>query len=88
MSAKNNAPAGNEGAATGLVNHDQYSHDQADVRAAVTGYALAVETGSGRYRRRLFLTLSAAENAVRRARERGQYAEVILVRVVPVEVVE
>ena len=87
MSAKNNAPAGNEGAETGLVYQDQYNHDQADVLAAVTGYALAVETGNGRYRRRLFLTLAAAENAVRRARERGQYAEVVLVRVVPVGVV-
>lgn len=58
-----------------------------DVLAAVTGYALAVETGNGRYRRRLFLTLAAAQNAVNRARERGQYAEVVLVRVVPVGVV-
>lgn len=55
--------------------------------AAVAGYALAVETGNGRYRRRLFLTLAAAENAVDRARQRGQYAEIILVRVVPVGVV-
>lgn len=54
---------------------------------AVCGYALAVETGNGRYRRRLFLTLAAAENAVERARDRGQYAEIILVRLVPVEVV-
>lgn len=61
---------------------------QADALAAVTGYALAVETGAGRYRRRLFLTLAAAENAVARARARGQYAEVILVRVVPVGVVQ
>lgn len=58
-----------------------------DVLAAVTGYALAVETGNGRYRRRLFLTLAAAENAVARARARGQYAEVVLVRMVPVGVV-
>lgn len=68
------------------ADHDHTRH-QADPRAAVAGYALAVETGNGRYRRRLFLTLAAAENAVARARQRGQYAEIILVRIVPVEVV-
>ena len=68
------------------VDHD-YTRHQAEALSAVTGYALAVETGAGRYRRRMFLTLAAAENAVARARARGQYAEVILVRVVPVEVI-
>lgn len=53
----------------------------------VAGYAMLLHTGHGRYRRRLFLTLAAAERAVDRARDRGQYAELILVRVVPVGVV-
>lgn len=81
------ATAGNGGAIDRKPSDSQSTRDQADVVSAVTGYALAVETGAGRYRRRLFLTLAAAENAVSRARERGQYAEIILVRLVPVEVV-
>ena len=88
MSAKQKAGPHHE---TGPHNSTPADHDytrhQAEALSAVTGYALAVETGAGRYRRRLFLTLAAAENAVARARARGQYAEVVLVRVVPVGVV-
>lgn len=64
------------------------SDDQAKVRAleAAAGYAVLVETGEGKYRRRLFLTLASAERAVDRARDRGKFAELVLVRVVPVEV--
>lgn len=88
MSANEKAgPHDETGPHTNAAADHDYTRHQADALSAVTGYALAVETGAGRYRRRLFLTLAAAENAVARARARGQYAEVVLVRVVPVGVV-
>ena len=65
---------------------DQRRDDQ--LRDAAAGYAVLVETGEGRYRRRLFLTLASAERAVNRARERGRYAYLVLVTVTPVAVVQ
>lgn len=88
MSTKNNAPAGNEGAETGLVNQDHDTPTEAQIRAAVAGYAVLVETGEGRYRRRLFLTLASAERAVNRARERGRYAHLVLVTLTPTAVIQ
>lgn len=54
---------------------------------AQRGRALAVliEDSSGRYRRRLYLSLRSAEKAVQRARERGRDARAILVSFEPVE---
>lgn len=43
-------------------------------------YAVLVSTTGGRWRRRLFLSLSAAERAADSARDRGHAAELILVR--------
>lgn len=59
----------------------------AAVRAAVSGYAVLVDTGEGRYRRRLFLTLASAERAVDRARDRGKYAYLVLVTLTPTAVI-
>lgn len=87
MSEMRKATAGNGGAIGGEPSNPNSTATHDSVLAAAAGYAVLVETGEGRYRRRLFLTLAAAERAVRRARERGQYAELILVRVVPVGVV-
>lgn len=87
MSANENAPAGNRGASTHpTTSHDTPDHDQ--VRAAATGYAVLVETGEGRYRRRLFLTLASAERAVNRARDRGKYAYLVLVTLTPQAVIQ
>ncbi|MFD2674808.1 hypothetical protein [Gulosibacter bifidus] len=41
--------------------------------------AVVVETPHGRVRRRLYLSLKAAENAARRARDAGHSATVLLV---------
>ena len=66
---------------------DKYTRDHADIRAASSGFAVLVESGEGKYRRRLFLTLAAAQKAVERAHNNGRFASLVLVRVVPVEVV-
>lgn len=47
-------------------------------------YAVVVELNRDRYRRKLFLTLGAAERAAKRARSAGHDAEVLLVRLQPV----
>lgn len=66
---------------------DKYTRDHADILAASSGFAVLVESGEGKYRRRLFLTLAAAQKAVERAHNNGKFASLVLVRVVPVEVV-
>ena len=48
---------------------------------------LVVETPGGRYRRRTFLTLAAAERACRNARDAGHPASVVVAQLVPVAVV-
>ncbi len=48
---------------------------------------LVVETPSGKYRRRTFLTLAAAERACRRAEESGHVASVMVARLEPVAVI-
>lgn len=50
-------------------------------------YVLIVHRSCGRYRRRCYMQLASAERAVTRARERGEYAEIVLCRVVPVQVI-
>ncbi|MGO1511595.1 MAG: hypothetical protein ACTHW4_13615 [Actinomycetales bacterium] len=43
--------------------------------------------GTDRHRRRIYLTLNAAERSARRARDRGHAAHVLLARLVPVATV-
>ena len=50
-------------------------------------YVLVVHRSCGRYRRRCDMQLKSAETAVARARARGEYAEIVLCRVIPVGVV-
>lgn len=52
-------------------------------RAIADAYAVLVVTPRGRYQRRLYLSLHSADAAMRRARERGQEAACVLVRLVP-----
>ena len=86
MSTHENAPGGNGGVSnfSGII--DESTSDHRHMRA-VTGYAVLVEAGGGKSRRRLLLSLASAERAVDRARERGHFAHLVLVRLVPVEVV-
>ena len=87
MSANENAPAGNRGASTEPT-HDDSNPRHDSVLAAAAGYAVLVDTGEGRYRRRLFLTLASAERAVNRARDRGRYAYLVLVTLTPTAVIQ
>lgn len=54
-----------------------------DAAAAFQGYAVLVR-GAKSERRHLYLTIAPAERVVRRARARGDLAELVLVRLVPV----
>ncbi|MDZ4234794.1 MAG: hypothetical protein U1C73_13795 [Dietzia sp.] len=87
MSANESAPADNRGASNQPTDTDS-SPCNDSVLAAAAGYAVLVETGAGRYRRRLFLTLASAERAVERARDRGQYSWLVLVTLTPTAVVQ
>lgn len=87
MSAKKNAPASNEGVPNHQTAYDSTPRRDSVLNAAA-GYAVLVETGEGRYRRRLFLTLASAERAVNRARERGKYAYLVLVTLTPTAVIQ
>lgn len=69
--------------------HDDAVLTVAAVRAAVTddlAAAVVRVDGNGVVRRRVFLTLAAAERSVRRAEAAGQSAAVVLVRLSPVTV--
>lgn len=88
------APAANGGKLTGntTTSNDTAPADKLvssernidALRARAAGYAVLVENPAGKYRRRLFLTLASAQRAKDRATARGQYAAIILVRIVPV----
>ena len=88
MTANENAPASNEGASNNHQAAPDSTPRRDSVLAAAAGYAVLVETGEGRYRRRLFLTLASAERAVNRARARGRYAYLVLVTLTPTAVVQ
>lgn len=61
---------------------------EAALLAAAGGYCVLVESAHGKYRRRLYLSLSAAQSAVERARAHGKYAALVLAVVTPVGVAE
>ena len=88
MTANENAPASNEGASNNHQADPDSTPRHDSVLAAAAGYAVLVETGEGRYRRRLFLTLASAERAVERARERGKWAYLVLVTLTPTAVIQ
>lgn len=48
---------------------------------------LVVTTPAGRYRRRIFLTVGAAEKAAERATDAGHVAEIVLCRLDPIWIV-
>lgn len=94
MTEMPNAPAGLNGGAQKVNTTNESSrtadnavsaeHQLSELRARAAGYAVLVENPSGKYRRRLFLTLASAQRAKDRATARGQYAAILLVRIVPV----
>ena len=61
---------------------------EAALFAATRGYCVLVSTTEGKYRRRLFLSLHAAEKAKKRAQARGCYAALVLAVIVPTGVAE
>lgn len=58
--------------------------DANHVPADRLAYVAVVEVAEGKYRRRPYLTLAAAQNAVERAEARGVAASVTLCELVPV----
>ena len=68
-----------------MFENDDTAHlrqDQFSWRTALKGYAVLVRGTSTRTH--VYTTLAGAENAVARAKDRGQVAEMQLVRLVPV----
>jgi len=54
------------------------------VHAIAHCHAVLVSTPNGRWSRRLYLSLHSADKAMRRAKDRGQAAQCVLVELVPV----
>lgn len=89
-------PEARNAAARGAVNttgerndHDGNGPDDQSTASAATvafrdAYAVLVRGKS--VRRRLFLSIAAAERTVKRAHARGAFAEMVLVKMVPVDV--
>ena len=66
----------------------QGTPSEADLFGAARGYCVVVRTDHGKFRRRLYLSLNAAEKAVERARAHGKYASMVLAVIVPTGVAE
>lgn len=61
--------------------------DLDDMAATIGGaFAVVVEIHPGRYRRKVYLSLRGAENAARRARERGQSVRIVMAQLAPLYV--
>lgn len=56
----------------------------AETTALARGLVVIVKTPAGHYRRRVFLSLAAAQRAAEAAANRGQVATVVLAELVPV----
>jgi hypothetical protein len=56
----------------------------ADIGAACEAFVVLLITPSGKYRRRVFLSLHSATAAIQRAQAKGQPARMVLCRLVPV----
>jgi hypothetical protein len=54
------------------------------IERATAAYAVLVTTPAGKYRRRVFLSLHSATAAIQRAQAKGQPAELVLGKLVPV----
>lgn len=87
MSANESAPAGNRGASINPTDTESTPRPE-DILAAARGYCVIVSSDEGKYRRRVFLSLHAAERAVNRAKASGKYAAMVLAVIVPTGVTE
>ena len=87
MTTKRNAPASNEGASA-IQTRTESTPSEAALFAAARGYCVIVSSNEGQYRRRLYLSLSAAEKAKERAQARGCYAAIVLAVIIPTGVAE
>lgn len=76
-----NGPANLERAHT---NDNAQSTRPLPAEAIAHAHAVLVSTPSGKYARRLYLSLHAADKAMERARARGQEAACVMVELVPV----
>ena len=56
----------------------------ADIESACQAYVVLLATPTGKYRRRVFLSLHSATAAIRRAKDKGQPARMVLCKLVPV----
>lgn len=87
MSARESRPAGAASETAGRLSEDHATAPEplsaVDAAGVVDGVLVAVvRLDSGRYRRRVFLSLASAQRSVERARARGQAAEVVLAQLV------
>jgi hypothetical protein len=62
--------------------------DASSLTAACTAYVVVLITPRGKYLRRVFLSLHSAEQAMRRAHDRGQPAHLVLCRLTPMIVAD
>lgn len=95
MSAKRNPEAGILGVPESLTATTPLDCSHSTERCAETRtrpaasdalanvWVLVVQPTDGRYRRRVFLSIEPAWQAARRAEDRGQRADVVLCRLVP-----
>ena len=56
----------------------------ADIASACESFVVLVYTPTGKYRRRVYLSLHSATAAVRRAQDKGQPVRMVLARLTPV----
>lgn len=71
----------------GTTSIPRFTPEMAAARSQGMLLLMVHDPASGRFRRRIFLTLGAAEKAAERARERGHVAHIVLGRFSVVEVV-
>jgi hypothetical protein len=55
-----------------------------DIESACEAYAVLLITSTGKYRRRIYLSLHSATAAIQRAQDKGQPVRMVLCRLVPV----
>jgi hypothetical protein len=63
---------------------DTQSNAWPDIERACVAYVVLVHTPTGKYRRRVFLSLHSATAAVQRAKTKDQAAQLVLCRLQPV----
>ena len=78
-------PSENQAATKPLDNESLPLTAHDDATALCQAYAVLLITPTGHYRRRIFLSLHSATEAVKRARNKGQPVRLVLVELTPVQ---